>query len=154
MTRFAVDTMLGTLAKWLRALGYDTLYVPHADDGELLAIAEKEGRTILTRDRELASRAGDGGFLVPGGALDEQLVEVAKRFPERDSEPLSRCLECNGALSAATKDDALASRAVPEGVMERFDEFWRCPSCKKVYWKGSHYAAMQSKVETILRRAG
>ncbi len=153
MTRFVVDAMLGTLAKWLMALGHDAAYLPHADDDEILALAKAESRVVLTRDAELASRAGAAGFIVSRGDLDHQLAEVVARYPETDSEPLSRCLECNGVLAAATKSEALASGCVPDGVAERFDEFWRCPCCKKIYWKGSHYAAMRKKIDAILGRA-
>ena len=38
-SRFVADVMLGRLARWLRALGYDTLYFRDAPDRQLLALA-------------------------------------------------------------------------------------------------------------------
>ena len=149
MTGFVVDTMLGTLAKWLRAFGYDTSYMPHAKDDDLLAIAAEESRVLLTRDRELASRAGNTGMLVPGKSLDEQLRMVVGSFPERGSKPLSRCLSCNALLEIAQKDSNVMGGKVPAGVLARESEFWFCPSCGKYFWPGSHYVAMMRKVQSF-----
>ena len=34
--------MLGKLAKWLRMLGYDTVYIADADDDDLVRLAVRE----------------------------------------------------------------------------------------------------------------
>ena len=54
--RFSADCNLGTLAKWLRILGYDTLYERGIADLDFLRKAAEEGRIVLTRKRELARR--------------------------------------------------------------------------------------------------
>ena len=54
--RFVVDVNVGRLAKWLRAMGYDALFVPDVDDGDLVKIGQRERRIILTRDRHLRER--------------------------------------------------------------------------------------------------
>jgi hypothetical protein len=51
---FIADSMLGTLAKWLRILGYDTHYDPTLDDHQLVRLARAEDRVLLTRDHELS----------------------------------------------------------------------------------------------------
>ena len=58
--RLLADGMLGTLAKWLRLLGYDTAYDNVAADPELARRARSEGRVLLTRDRELSKRSARG----------------------------------------------------------------------------------------------
>ncbi len=50
--RLVADAMLGRLAKWLRALGYDTLYW-RGDDAGLVRIAMVEDRLLLTGDTRL-----------------------------------------------------------------------------------------------------
>ena len=40
--RFVADVMLGRLARWLRALGHDTLYFRDAPDSRLLGSALRE----------------------------------------------------------------------------------------------------------------
>ena len=41
--RFLVDVNVGRLAKWLRVIGYDALYIPDADDRELVRVAAGQG---------------------------------------------------------------------------------------------------------------
>ncbi|MEK6667144.1 MAG: Mut7-C RNAse domain-containing protein, partial [candidate division NC10 bacterium] len=62
--RFVADMMLGKLARWLRAMGYDTVYFRVAEDRHLLQLAHAEARTLLTRDTRLARLAGAGGLLI------------------------------------------------------------------------------------------
>src|SRR5919198_6027169 len=98
--RFVADVMLGKLARWLRALGYDTLCFRDAPDARLLGIALRERRQLLTRDAALALRAGELGRLVRAGDLDAQLREVVTACGLEAGGALSRCLECNGPLVA------------------------------------------------------
>lgn len=51
--RFVVDADLGKLARFLRLLGFDTLYHDNFDDRIIMDVATKEKRIILTRDRKL-----------------------------------------------------------------------------------------------------
>jgi len=41
--RFLADVMLGTLAKWLRILGYDTAYDNRIPDDEIVSRCLREG---------------------------------------------------------------------------------------------------------------
>jgi uncharacterized protein with PIN domain len=145
MSRFAVDTMLGTLAKWLRAFGYDAEYLPHAADDDILRLASEEGRVVLTRDAALAGRAGERGLLVPQGAVEAQLKVIVAKYPRPGSPPLSRCLSCNAMLESAGKELARKGGSVPPGVLAREEEFWLCPRCGKFFWPGSHYDAMMKR---------
>src|SRR5919198_5333893 len=94
--RFVADVMLGKLARWLRALGYDTLYFRDAPDARLLGIALRERRQLLTRDAALALRAGELGRLVRADDLDAQLCEVVTACGVEARAPLSPGLQGNG----------------------------------------------------------
>ncbi len=145
------DNMLGTLAKWLRVAGVDCEYADGMDDEELLEVASG-GRTVLTRDRLLAQRCGDMGLYIPSDDLEEQLVQVMKAFPDAtEGGPLSRCLVCNVPVETASPGDVDGS--VPEGVMERHQEFWMCPRCGRAYWAGSHVDDMLNRLSAIKERA-
>lgn len=148
MTGFVVDTMLGTLAKWLRAMGHEAAYVPHAPDGWLLEIASAEGRMILTRDAELARRAGEAGLLVPAGGLDDQLRFVAGKCVKPATPPLSRCLECNVVLREVGPAEAVSAGMPPE-IAEREERFWLCTGCERPFWRGTHYDAMIRKIQAL-----
>lgn len=133
------DHMLGTLAKWLRFMGYDTAYPGPLDDTQLLALAQKEDRVLLTRDKELASRSPEA-LRVRSDALEEQIREVASALGLRLVDPLSRCSVCNAILVPVPLE--AVEGLVPEGVRTRHQAFWRCPSCRRVYWQGSHWDKM------------
>ena len=143
--RFVADVMLGRLARWLRALGYDTLYFRDAPDRRLLAVALSEGRRLLTRDVALARRARDAGLLVRTERLDAQIEEVARACGLAGRRPLSRCLECNGLL-AATAPEAVRGR-VPPYTFATQREFWTCAGCGRVYWAGTHVPGIRRRLE-------
>ena len=137
---FVADAMLGRLAKWLRLMGYDTLYPAAADDRELVRIARAEGRILLTRDQELAHRKGLRTLLIKSDRLEEQLGQLLEEL-EMDSENLPpRCPLCNTALEAISRSEAEAR--VPAYVYSTHEEFTRCPSCDKIYWRGTHWQRM------------
>ena len=135
--------MLGTLAKWLRFLGYDTAYPGPLDDTALLEQAKKEGRVLLTRDRQLAGRTS-GGLGIRSDQLEEQLEEVRRAFGITAQDALSRCSVCNAQITRLPPEEAKGK--VPDAVLARHTEFWRCPDCGRVYWKGSHFEALQRQI--------
>ena len=145
--RFIADTMLGTLAKWLRVLGFDTVYAKELDDGEILDMAIGEGRIILSRDRVLCGRKADSLYLVTTD-LDEQIAQVVLAYPPVGSDVLSRCLDCNSVLKKMTRTEA--SGKVSEPILARHNDFWTCENCGKYYWRGTHWRAMSKKAESII----
>lgn len=150
--RFVVDTMLGRLARWLRAMGYDTVYLGPADDRRLLQLAHAEGRLLLTRDGKLARLAGAQGCLIQADQLDQQLAEAVERLAlaPRDTAWLSRCLECNATLEPRPKE--ALNGLVPDYVFLTQTEFMGCPGCGKIYWPGSHADRMLARLARLLGR--
>ena len=142
---FIVDQMLGSLARWLRMLGYDSHYDKILSDNEIIGFARKEKRKILTRDRELAERGG--GFYISSTELEEQLVTVAKEFSLSYRRDRMRCSVCNGALQNI---DAVSIKdKVPQRSFENAKEFWRCDSCRKIYWDGTHWKGIMDRFERL-----
>jgi uncharacterized protein len=146
--RFVADVMLGRLARWLRALGYDTLYFRDAPDRRLLALALAERRRLLTRDVALALRAREAGLLVRAETLDLQIREVAEACGLAGRRALSRCLECNGVL-VPTAPEAVRDRVPPYTFATR-REFWVCSGCRRVFWAGTHVAGIRRRLEPYL----
>lgn len=146
--RFVADAMLGRLARWLRALGYDTLYLRDAPDRRLLAIALAERRRLLTRDVALALRAREAGLLVRAETLDLQILEVTQACGLGGRRALSRCLECNGVLVPAAPE-AVRDRVPPYTFATR-REFRVCPGCDRVFWAGTHVAGIRRRLEPYL----
>lgn len=152
--RFVVDTMLGRLARWLRAMGYDTLYLGPADDRRLLQLAETENRILLTRDAKLARLAASRGCLIRADGVDQQLVEAVEKLSlvPREAGWLSRCLECNTVLEPRPKDTL--NGLVPEYIFSTHTEFMGCRGCGKIYWAGSHADRMLARLARLLDRKG
>lgn len=139
--RLLLDEMLGKLARELRVLGYDAAYAHGSDDDAILERADREDRLLVTRDRQLADRAGSSALLLETRQVDEQLETTIERLELSPSPEafLSRCLECNVELEAAEQPDRLP-RDVPE------QPHWRCPSCDRVYWQGTHARDMLERL--------
>jgi uncharacterized protein with PIN domain len=55
--KFVADGMLGSLTRWLRMLGQDIVYSVKLGDSQLLELAKREERALLTKDCELYKRA-------------------------------------------------------------------------------------------------
>jgi uncharacterized protein with PIN domain len=146
--KFVADTMLGRLAKWLRILGYDTLYPGQESDQRLARIATEEGRVLLTRDTELASRKGFRKLLVHSNRLCEQLMQVIEAFDLNvNDRTLSLCLICNRPLRGVEKDEI--RNRVPPYVFRTQTQFYQCPQCNKIYWPGTHLDHIRRELEKL-----
>jgi len=146
--RFLVDSMLGSLARWLRIGGYDAEYRRDADDDSLMEEASRTGRVLLTRDRVLVLRAKKRGvetILVEVEGDVEQLGAIAAALGLELDPSNSRCPRCNGSLTRVDSDQV--RDRVPEASLEAFDVFWECGSCGGVYWRGSHWDQIASTID-------
>jgi len=147
---FLADVMLGRLARWLRMLGLDTAYDPSATDEELLRRSRGERRTLLTRDRALAARAGPGQCLLVGSEeLSVQLPQVVRPLGlDWRAGLFSRCTRCNGGLLPASK--RVVAGKVPMRVLLEQECFTRCADCGRIYWHGSHTRRARRVLEQML----
>jgi uncharacterized protein with PIN domain len=148
--KFIADGMLGKLARWLRMLGQDVKYSNQSDDAELVAIAEKEQRVLLTRDLELYQHAvakGIDAFYVEGRTEAEKLAKLAERFDFSLTIDLrrSRCPRCNTRIRLTPKETI--AEKVEKNTLIHYDEFWKCPKCGQVYWQGAHWKGIQATLE-------
>lgn len=150
VTRFIADAHLGGLARLLRLTGFDTLYDNHYDDAELVAIATREGRIALTRDRELLKRRElTHGCFVHALKPEQQAAEIVQRLDlARSARPFSLCLECNAPLRPIDKADV--AHRLPADVRARQARFSTCDRCQRVFWEGSHWQRMQAIVTRLL----
>lgn len=151
---FVLDVHLGKLARLLRMLGFDARYHNDLSDPELVEIALRERRIILTRDVGLLKRGEvTHGYWVRSTAPMAQAREVVQRFDLRDrAAPFTRCIACNGEL--APVDKAAVRSQLPPRVAEAHETFQQCRRCGKVYWRGSHYEQLRVKARHILTPPG
>ena len=148
--RFVLDVHLGKLARYLRLLGFDTVYDRVYEDATIVGIAVDERRIILTRDKGLLKRrAVTHGYWLRNTDPRRQLVEVVDRLDlSRLVRVFSRCMVCNEVLESVEEADV--RDRLPRGVRGRFGELARCPGCERVYWPGSHYDRMIDLVKDLL----
>lgn len=152
--RFIVDHNVGKLAKWLRMMGYDTLFFNGSDDSAMIAAALAEGRVILTRDTGIIKRR-----LVTSGKLKAVLLtsyEPALQMKQVIAalnldiyfRPFSTCMECNGILVKRSREQV--RERVPPYVFKTQNQYMECPACHRIYWRGTHWQAMKRKLARFL----
>jgi uncharacterized protein with PIN domain len=148
---FLCDRMLGKLCRMLRLLGFDAELVPDGETGRFLVLAEQEGRVAVTRARRHADRPGRAPVVIRSEETIDQIVELLSQLEELQSlELFTRCLECNELLEEAPPEAVKGE--VPEFVGKTFTAFRRCPTCRRIYWEGTHFQAMRAKIDEIERR--
>jgi uncharacterized protein with PIN domain len=148
--RFIVDVNVGKLASLLRLIGFDTRYDRKMDDAEIATLARDEKRIVLTRDRALLKRGRvTFGHLVRAVRPMDQLAEILRHYGlEGPFHYFSRCTVCNSRLLPVDKTD-IFHRLEPK-TKRYYHTFSRCPGCRRIYWHGSHCAALCNR----LRQAG
>lgn len=153
--RFLADVMLGRLARWLRVLGYDTLYIRKGIDSLLILQAYREARIILTRNSKIYKKIGpERALFIHFDNFRDQVSEVIDSLNlEFDSNIfLSRCLECNLPLITLPGEEAQAK--VPPYVFQTMEEFKTCPQCSKIFWSGTHIEEMRKLITAFWEKKG
>lgn len=147
--KFILDTHLGRLAKYLRMLGFDTLYENDFSDVEILKRAEDEERIVLTRDLGILKfRLLKYGYFIRNQDPTEQLIETVWQFGLIPlCKPFHRCMECNGEIQKIDKSQI--RHLLKPDTAKYYHEFFQCQVCKRVYWKGSHFQKMQNLISDL-----
>ncbi len=150
--KFIADGHLGKLVRDLRLVGIDVAYDPVAKDRQLLEFAGAEDRGLLTRDRRLLMHAivRHGYYLRSQDPL-EQTIEALRRFQLFPTlAPFTRCLRCNAALKSVQKADVI-ERLEPLTKIY-YKQFRQCTGCGQVYWPGSHFEKLETRIHEITQR--
>ncbi len=152
--RFVVDSHLGKLVRHLRLLGFDSFYKKVFPDPEIVQIAVKEKRVVLTRDIGLLkNKVVKSAYWLRTPDPLQQLKDVLKQFNLYSKiNPFSLCLECNGKIKRVAKQRI--SGHLPSKVKEYYNKFYQCQSCRKIYWQGSHYNKLSQIVGRVKKQGG
>ncbi|NCT66893.1 MAG: Mut7-C ubiquitin/RNAse domain-containing protein [Rhodanobacteraceae bacterium] len=148
--RFIADAHLGGVAHFLRLCGFDTLFDAHFQDAEIERLAARDGRIVLTRDRELLKRRTiTHGCYVHALKPEQQVREIVRRLDlARSVRPFTRCLCCNTPTRAADKEEV--AQRLPPSVRAQHTRFTACDGCGRVFWEGSHWRRMRALVDAVL----
>ncbi len=151
--KFIADSNVGKLARWLRMMGYDTLFFNNIDDDKLIDIALEEERVVLTKDTQIMKRrvVTNGQVKIVLTKDDDpkkQLCQVVMAM-ELDCcfRQFTRCLECNQSLIPRSKEEV--KELVPPYVFLTQTQYTQCPSCLRVYWRGTHWQRMKEELGKI-----
>ncbi|MCX7911568.1 MAG: Mut7-C RNAse domain-containing protein [Dehalococcoidales bacterium] len=149
-----VDHNVGRLLRWLRMMGYDSVFFSGDDDGHMVKRALAEGRIILTRDRAIMLRrvVRNGrvrAVLIENPEPEKQMLQLAATIDLKSHfRPFTLCLECNRPLVARSREEV--DGRVPPYVFQTQNSYTECPSCHRIYWRGTHWEAMVRKLEKFL----
>ena len=151
-----VDINVGRLAKWLRAMGYDTIFPKENGDNELVRIALRENRVLVTRDAGIALRQvvrlGQMSVaLIEKDDLRSQLKQLVQDLELDLSGGFSLYVCCNEPLHSIDKQDVVD--LLPPYVLLTQPKFFECPECRRVYWPGTHWANMKSELSQVSQEA-
>jgi uncharacterized protein with PIN domain len=150
---FIADNNVGKLTKWLRMMGYDTVFFNGSNDSEMVARALAEDRVILTRDTRIMKRgvitSGRIKALlinsdVPVSQIRQVMETLKLDYPHK---PFTLCLECNQRLMGRSKDQV--KDRVPPYVFKTQNQYMECPTCHRLYWRGTHWEAMTRKLSEL-----
>jgi len=146
---FAADRTLGRLAKWLRLLGFDTVYESDVSSNRFYDNLD-EMRVLLTRTEKNRSRfCGHRLIFIEANDLFEQLAQVIDELAitESDIRPFTRCIECNVPIIDLPKESVFGM--VPDYIWETQDDFSRCRQCERIFWRGSHTERSMDKIKRL-----
>jgi len=152
-TRFIVDHNVGKLVKWLRMMGYDSLFFNGNDDSDMVRQALADYRIILTRDSGIMKRrvVNNGrlrAVLIKSEVPEQQMRQVINTLKlDCQFRPFTLCLECNEPL-VERKQEEVRDR-VPPYVFKTQRQYMECPACRRIYWRGTHWKAMMRKMERL-----
>lgn len=146
---FILDVHLGRLAKYLRMLGFNTLYNEHYQDQEIINLAKNEF-IILTRDKGLLRNVNvTHGYWVRAIKPKLQVKEILSHFDLFSKiNPFTRCLECNSELQRV--DKKTIKHLLLDETKKYYSDFLICYNCNKIYWPGSHYSNMKEFIMSLI----
>lgn len=146
---FILDVHLGKLTRYLRMIGFDSYYRNDLAEDEIMEIANRENRSILTRDTGiLKNKKVLSGYFLRNTMPELQLKEVVEIFNLSEQfNAFSRCMNCNGKLAEVEK--LKIKELVPTGAWQEHDQFFQCENCHQVYWQGTHFHKMQDFISQI-----
>ncbi len=147
--KFILTPELGRLCRWLRIVGYDAYYF-RGRDSSLIVKALQEDRIILTRRKKLAQESAVKKVIIHHDRLQDQIKELKEKIGLNINTDnlFSRCADCNAEIRKVDKE--LVKGKVPPYVYQTQDEFYKCPKCKKIFWKGTHWDLANKYLQEIL----
>ena len=88
-------------------------------------------------------------ILIKGDEPEQQMRQVIDTLNlESQFRPFALCLECNQPLLERNKQQV--KDLVPPFVFQTQSQYMECPACHRIYWRGTHWQAMTTKLEKFM----
>ena len=146
---FVAENTLGKLSKWLRILGFDTIYEKRAAQPGIY----EPHRIRLTRSQAVSRKRGDKygevTIFIASDHYQEQLKEIIETLNIKKGalSPFSRCIRCNAPIQLIDKESVLGK--VPDYIFETHGSFWTCRQCRRIFWPGSHHSQTMDRIKRL-----
>lgn len=153
---FFVDAMLGNIAKKLRLMGFDSSYSADIEDDELIKLAKKENRIIISRDEELIQKSKNNCLRCIFIKNEEEIEQFREIMEQCNLKTIqingdkARCPKCNSKTHPIDKKNI--SLNIPMKVLEHNEKFWNCENCDQIFWEGTHIKNLQKFVGDLNER--
>jgi uncharacterized protein len=150
---FIVDQNVGKLVRWLRMLGFNSIFFTGEDDGLMVKQALAENRILLTRDtgimqRRLLTSGRVKAILLESENPEQQMRQLLSVLDlTGQAQPFTICLEDNTPLVPVIQEEV--KDRVPPYVFKTQTQYVACPACRRVYWRGTHWLAMLRRLEKM-----
>lgn len=147
--KFILTKELGRLTRWLRLLGFDSVYFNSDDMKKLFVWAFNEERIIVTKRKSITSSNSVQIIYIKSDLLKDQFRELQKKLNKEISNRnlFTRCADCNRKVFSIDKSSVMG--LVPEYVFKTQKEFFQCPGCEKIFWKATHWGRAQEFVQDL-----
>jgi len=145
---FIIDGMLRGLVKWLRVLGFNTIFVHKLSEVPELLNSKPEAAFITASPVHYEKILCSSKLLITSVSIEDQLQEINRIYNIFEiMDPFSLCLSCNISIKPVSTGE-IPDR-IPERVRQSFEQFWHCPVCQRVYWQGGHVDRMIRKLRSM-----
>ena len=141
--RFLCDSMLGSLSKWMRFLGYDTAFYKFNNTDQNYLISLRENRLFLTKNTKYKDKKNT--LLIKLDLVEQQFYELKEILPEPSS--FMRCSECNIVLEGIKKQNL--KYKIPPYIYRSKQKFLVCKRCGRIYWQGTHLSNIKKKIKLL-----
>lgn len=144
---FICDSMFGKLVKWLRMAGYSAVYIKNNERKSFFEnFYLKENQFFITSDTKILKKDLKIFYLTEENVFCQFKI-LKEKFKLNFENAFTVCMECNFYLHKVNKEDV--KEKIPEYVFKKFNEFFKCEKCKRIYWRGSHFNMMQKKIKEL-----
>lgn len=145
--KFLCDFMVQKLGRILILCGFDTFIIKKSSKrDEIICLSKTQKRIIVSRNTKINIENAiilkeQEPYLQFKKLINDLNLKLdLKKF-------FTRCSFCNTLLEKINKEIIIDK--IPPLTAQNTNDFYKCNSCNKIYWKQTHYNLFIEKIKTI-----